>query len=67
MMYIKLKYSCTVLYYYHIGGYLPKDAPDPDVQFSSVAEYAIVSVVASIGIVSTIFFFIFNLCYSKHM
>ena len=55
------------MFYNLLGGYIPKDAPDPDVQLSTVAEYIIVSLVASIGIISTLFFFIFNLCYSKHM
>jgi len=49
------------------GGSLPKDGPDPNDQSSTVAEYVIASVTASIGIISTVIFFIFNLRYSKHM
>ena len=68
MMYKNERLYVAMYYYINVlGGYLPKDGPDPEVQKSTVAEYIIVSVVASIGIISTIFFFIFNLCYSKHM
>ena len=49
------------------GGSLPKDGPDPNDRSSTVAEYVIASVTASIGIISTVIFFIFNLRYSKHM
>ncbi|XP_065917534.1 gamma-aminobutyric acid type B receptor subunit 2-like [Dysidea avara] len=44
----------------------PKDTPVPSVTTNSLTETVIAGVVSSIGILSTIVFLIFNLCYSKH-
>ena len=50
----------------YVGGYIPRDAPVPVVLTSSLAECIIAGVVSSIGILSSIFFFVFNLYYCKH-
>ncbi|XP_065916318.1 gamma-aminobutyric acid type B receptor subunit 1-like isoform X2 [Dysidea avara] len=49
------------------GGSIPRDAPIPSVITSSLAECVIAGVVSSIGILSAIFFFIFNIYYRKHL
>ncbi|XP_065916307.1 gamma-aminobutyric acid type B receptor subunit 2-like isoform X2 [Dysidea avara] len=48
------------------GGIVPRDSPFPIVRESSLVEFIIAGVVCSIGILSTIFFFMFNLYYRKH-
>jgi len=48
------------------GGYVPRDSPVLVITESSLIEYIIVGVVSSVGILSTIFFFTFNLYYRKH-
>ena len=50
----------------YVGGYIPRDAPVPVVLTSSLAELIIAGVVSSVGILSSIFFFVFNLYYCKH-
>ena len=48
------------------GDYVPNDAPVPSVLTSTLAEQVIAGILSSFGIMSTIFFFSFNLYYSKH-
>ena len=48
------------------GGYIPKDSPAPFVLTSTLAEQVIAGVLSSFGILSTIFFFSFNVYYSNH-
>jgi len=48
------------------GGHIPRDSPVPIIRESSLIELVIVGVVSSVGILSTIFFFVFNLYYRKH-
>ncbi|XP_065892670.1 gamma-aminobutyric acid type B receptor subunit 2-like isoform X2 [Dysidea avara] len=48
------------------GGYIPKDSPAPSVLTSTLAEQVIAGVLSSFGILSTIFFFSFNVYYSNH-
>ncbi|XP_065916322.1 gamma-aminobutyric acid type B receptor subunit 2-like [Dysidea avara] len=48
------------------GGDVPRDSPVPIVRESSLVEFIITGVVSSIGILSTISFFMFNLYYRKH-
>lgn len=49
------------------GGYLPKDAPSPVTLHRSKAETVIAAFTAAIGILSTMFFLLFNICYRKHL
>ena len=50
-----------------VGGTIPpRDAPIPSVIASSLAECVIAGVVSSIGILSAIFFLVFNLCYNQN-
>ncbi|XP_065916310.1 gamma-aminobutyric acid type B receptor subunit 2-like isoform X2 [Dysidea avara] len=48
------------------GGDVPRDSPIPIVRESNLVEFIIAGVVSSIGILSTVFFFVFNLYYRKH-
>jgi len=48
------------------GGYIPKDAPSPVIQHHSKAETAIVAFTAAVGILSTMFFLLFNIYHRKH-
>ena len=50
----------------YTGGYLPNDAPNPEVQQHSQAEVIIVIAAASVGILSAIYFLFFNVYYRKH-
>jgi len=52
--------------YYLLGGYEPRDSPIPIVRESSLVECIIAGVVSSVGILSTIFFFLFNIYYRDH-
>ena len=51
---------------YIAGGYLPRDAPVPVVLTRNLVEGVINGVASSIGILSTAFFFTFNIIYRKH-
>ena len=55
------------VYIISLGGDVPRDSPVPNVRKSSLVEFIIAGVVSSIGILSTIFFFMFNLYYRKQM
>ena len=48
------------------GGYIPKDAPSPVIQHHKPAETAIAAFTTAVGILSTIFFLLFNICCHKH-
>jgi len=50
-----------------IGGYIPKDSAAPSVLTSTLAEQVIAGVLSSFGILSTIFFFVFNFYHRKHL
>ena len=45
------------------GGYLPKDAPSLKVQGDQQFEIIIAAIATSLGIVSTVYFFAFNICH----
>ena len=45
---------------------MPSDAPTPIVLTSTLAECLIAGVVSSVGVLSSIFFFVFNLWFYKH-
>ena len=47
--------------------YVPKDAPTPEVQGDSTLEIIIAATATSFGIISTTYFFIFNLYYRNHL
>ena len=55
------------LIYINIGGHIPRDAPVPVVITSSLVERIIAGVASSIGILSTLFFLIFNIKYRKQL
>ena len=54
------------VYIISLGGDVPRDSPIPIVRESNLVEFIIAGVVSSIGILSTVFFFVFNLYYRKH-
>lgn len=59
------KYSFTnvQLFTARAGGYVPKDAPSPKVQGDKQFETIIAATATSLGIVSIIYFFTFNICH----
>lgn len=61
--------DCIKIFYTvaYIDGKAPRDAPVPVVLSSSLAECIIAGVASSIGILSSIFFFAFNIYYKNHM
>ena len=50
----------------YLGGQIPRDAPVPVIISSTTAEYIIAGAASVIGILSSIFFFIFNFYYKNH-
>jgi len=45
---------------------MPKDAPSPMIQHHSIVEIAIVALTAAVGILSSLFFLVFNIYYHNH-
>ena len=61
---VAIMYNCNNIT--HSGGYVPKDAPTPEVQGDSTFEIIIAATATSFGIISTTYFFIINLYYRNH-
>ena len=51
------------LFIAHSGGHVPGDAPTPEVQGDRQFEIIIAATVTSLGIVSTVYFLMFNICH----
>ena len=60
------KLCSNMIMSFFIDGEAPRDAPIPVVLTSSLTEHVIIGVVSSIGVISAIFFFVFNLYYNNH-
>jgi len=51
----------------HSGGYIPKDAPSPKAQGDNQFEIIIAAIATSLGIMSTIYFFGFNIYHRNNL
>ena len=56
-------FSNVQLFTAYAGGYIPKDAPSPKVHGDKQFEIIIATTATSLGIVSIIYFFAFNICH----
>ena len=58
--------TCLGLFITHSGGYVPRSAPSPKVRGDSTFEISIVFIATALGILSTIYFFVFNICHRNN-
>lgn len=49
-----------------LGGYVPRDSPIPEVQSNSKFEVIITIIATSFGMLSTLYFSLFNIYYRNH-
>ena len=64
LLYILYVVSCIYIF---LGGYIPRDAPIPEVQGDNQFEIITAAIATSLGVISTIYFLMFNIYYRNNL
>ena len=59
-------YLKSCLYKIFSGGYVPRDVPTSEMHNDRLLEIIITSITAALGIMSTVYFFAFNICHRNN-